>query len=212
MNGWMGKILKIDVGTGEVAIDSTEPYIDDYLGGRGVGLRLIYDLLKPGTKPLDPGNPMIFSMGPLSGTAMPSSGRTDVTALAPQNNLRGRSNFGGYFGPEAKYAGYDHIVLTGKAEKPVYVWINDDKVQIRDAAHLWGKDTFETQKLIQQELGDPEIKVVCIGPAGENMVRFAALITENAGAAGRGQGPQVGGDRQAGRVPQGVDRPQPGDP
>jgi aldehyde:ferredoxin oxidoreductase len=186
MNGWMGKILKIDVGTGEVAIDSTEPYIDDYLGGRGVGLRLIYDLLKPGTKPLDPGNPMIFSMGPLSGTAMPSSGRTDVTALAPQNNLRGRSNFGGYFGPEAKYAGYDHIVLTGKAEKPVYVWINDDKVQIRDAAHLWGKDTFETQKLIQQELGDPEIKVVCIGPAGENMVRFAALITEYAGAAGRG--------------------------
>ena len=186
MNGWMGKILKIDVGTGEVANDSTEPYVDDYLGGRGIGLRLIYDLFKPGTKPLDPGNPLIFSMGPLSGTAMPSSGRTDVTALSPQNNLRGRSNFGGYFGPEAKYAGYDHIVLTGKAEKPVYVWINDDKVEIRDAAHLWGKDTFETQKLIQKELGDPEIKVVCIGPAGENLVKFACLITEYAGAAGRG--------------------------
>ncbi len=186
MNGWMGKILKVDVGTGEVTSTPTEAYVDDYLGGRGIGLRLVYDLLKPGTKPLDPGNPLIFSMGPLSGTAMPSSGRTDVTALSPQNNLRGRSNFGGYWGPEAKYAGYDHIVLTGKAEKPVYVWIHDEGVEIRDAAHLWGKDTYETQKLIQQELGDPEVKVVCIGPAGENLVRFACLITEVAGAAARG--------------------------
>ncbi len=186
MNGWMGKILKIDVGTGEVTTTPTEAYVDDYLGGRGVGVRLIYDQLKPGTKPLDPGNPIIFSMGPLTGTAMPSSGRTDVTSLSPQNNLRGRSNFGGYWGPEAKYAGYDHIILTGKAEKPVYVWISDDGVQIRDAGALWGKDTYETQKLIQQELGDPEIKVVCIGPAGENLVRFACLITEVAGAAARG--------------------------
>jgi aldehyde:ferredoxin oxidoreductase len=116
MNGWMGKILRIDVGTGEVAIDSTEPYVD--LGGRGIGLRLICDLLKPGTKPLDPGNPLMFSMGPLTGTAMPSSGRTDLTALSPQNNLRGTSNFGGYWGPEAKYAGYDHIILTGKSGVP----------------------------------------------------------------------------------------------
>jgi aldehyde:ferredoxin oxidoreductase len=105
MNGWMGKILRIDVGTGEVAIDSTEPYVD--LGGRGIGLRLICDLLKPGTKPLDPGNPLMFSMGPLTGTA-----------LSPQNNLRGTSNFGGYWGPEAKYAGYDHIILTGKSGVP----------------------------------------------------------------------------------------------
>lgn len=186
MNGWTGKILKIDVGTGKIETSPTEAYVDDYLGGRGVGLRLVYDLLKPGTKPLDPENPLIFSMGPLAGTAMPSSGRTDVTALSPQNNLRGRSNFGGYFGPEAKYAGYDHIVLVGKAEKPVYVWIEDDQVQLRDASHLWGKDTYETQKLIQRDLGDPEVKIVCIGPAGENLVRFACLITEYAGAAGRG--------------------------
>ena len=93
MNGWTGKILKIDVGTRKVEVLPTEEYVDDYLGGRGVGLRLVYDLLRPGTKPLDPENPLIFSMGPLSGTAMPSSGRTDVTALSPQNNLRGRSNF-----------------------------------------------------------------------------------------------------------------------
>src|SRR5512143_811401 len=163
MYGWVGKILKVDLSSERISTEPTEQYIDDYLGGRGIGVRLAYDNYKPGTKPLDPGNPLIFSMGPLSGTAMPSSGRTDVTALAPQNNLRGRSNFGGYFGPEAKYAGYDHIVLVGKSEKPVYVWIQDDQVELRDASQLWGKDTYETQKLIQRELGDPEIKIVCIG-------------------------------------------------
>jgi len=186
MHGWMGQILKIDVSDGRVETEPTEPYIDHYLGGRGIGVRLIYDLLKPGIDGLAPENPLIFSMGPLSGTAMPSSGRTDVTALSPLSNLRAKSNFGGYWGPEAKYAGYDHIVIQGKAEKPSYIWITEETVEIRDASHLWGKDTFETQKMIQQELGDPEIKVVCIGPAGENLVRFACLITEVAGAAARG--------------------------
>jgi aldehyde:ferredoxin oxidoreductase len=186
MNGWMGNILKIDVGSGQVEVSPTSTYIDEYLGGRGIGVRLVYDLVQPGIDGFAPENPLIFSMGPLTGTAMPSSGRTDVTALSPQSNFRAKSNFGGYWGPEAKYAGYDHIILLGKAEKPSYIWINDGAVEIRDASHLWGKDTFETQKMIQQELGDPEIKVVCIGPAGENLVRFACLITEVAGAAARG--------------------------
>ncbi len=213
MHGWMGKILKIDVSDGRVETEPTEPYIDQYLGGRGIGVRLVYDLLKPGTDALAPENPLIFSMGPLSGTAMPSSGRTDVTALSPLSNLRAKSNFGGYWGPEAKYAGYDHIVIQGKAEKPSYIWITEDAVEIRDAAHLWGKDTFETQKLIQQELGDPEIKVVCIGPAGENLVRFACLITEVAGAAARGGLGAVMGSKNIkavavrGRKPVGVARP-----
>lgn len=213
MNGWMGQILKIDVSDGKVEIEPTEPYIDDYLGGRGIGVKLIYDLLKPGTDGLSPENPLIFSMGPLSGTAMPSSGRTDVTALSPLSNLRAKSNFGGYWGPEAKYAGYDHIVIQGKAEKPSYIWITDETVEIRDASHIWGKDTFETQKMIQQELGDPEIKVVCIGPAGENLVRFACLITEVAGAAARGGLGAVMGSKNIkavavrGRKPVGIARP-----
>jgi aldehyde:ferredoxin oxidoreductase len=213
MYGWMGQILKINVSDGRVETEPTENYIDDYLGGRGIGLRLVYDLLKPGTDALSPDNPLIFSMGPLSGTAMPSSGRTDVTALSPLSNLRAKSNFGGYWGPEAKYAGYDHIVIQGKAEKPSYIWITEDKVEIRDASHLWGKDTFETQKMIQQELGDPEIKVVCIGPGGENLVRFACLITEVAGAAARGGLGAVMGSKNIkavavrGRKPVGVARP-----
>lgn len=185
MNGWVGKILKVDLSSGKIETEPTEAYVDKYLGGRGLGVRLVYDNFKPGTDAYDPGNPLIFSMGPLSGTAMPSSGRTDVTCLSPLSNLRGKSNFGGYWGPEAKFAGFDHIVITGKAEKPSYLWIQDGRVEIREASHLWGKDTFETQKLIQKELNDPEIKIVCIGPAGEKLVRFASIITEVAASASR---------------------------
>ncbi len=193
MYGWTGNILDIDLTDRRIEIEPTERYIDSYLGGRGIGVRLIYEKYIPGTDAFDPGNPLIFSMGPLTGTAMPSSGRTDVTALSPMSNLRAKSNFGGYWGPEAKYAGFDHIVVRGKSETPCYVWIRDGEVEIRDARHVWGKDTFETQKAIQDELGDPEIKVVCIGPAGEKLVRFACLITEVAGAAARtGMGAVMG--------------------
>jgi aldehyde:ferredoxin oxidoreductase len=185
MNGWTGKILTVDLSDEKIKIHSTEPYIEKYLGGRGIGVRLVYDFLKPGTDALAPENPLIFSMGPLTGTAMPSSGRTDVTALSPLTNLRAKSNFGGYWGPEAKYAGFDHIVITGKADKPCYLWIKDGRVEIRKADHIWGQDTFETQATIQKELHDPEIKVVCIGPAGERMVRFASLVTDMAAAASR---------------------------
>jgi aldehyde:ferredoxin oxidoreductase len=167
--------------------------VDDYLGGRGLGVRLIYDHYTPGTDALDPGNPLIFNTGPLTGTALPGSGRVDVTALSPMSNLRAKSNFGAYWGPELKFSGYDHVVIQGKAENPCYIWINEGQVEIRDARHLWGKDTFETQQLIQSELGDPEIKVVCIGPAGEKLVRFACLLTETGDAAGRtGMGAVMG--------------------
>lgn len=193
MYGWVGKILKVDLSSGKISMEPTEPYVESYLGGRGIGVRLVYDNYTPGIDAFDPENPLIFNMGPLTGTAMPSSGRTDVTALSPMSNFRAKSNFGGYWGPEAKYAGFDHIVIKGKAEKPSYLWINDGRVEIRSAQHLWGKDTFETQKAIQEELGDPEIKVVCIGPAGERLVRFACLITEVAGAAARtGMGAVMG--------------------
>ncbi len=193
MYGWVGKILKINLTSQQAETESTEPYIDKYIGGRGIGVRLVYDHYVPGTDAFDPANPLIFSMGPLTGTAMPSSGRTDVTALSPMSNLRAKSNFGGYWGPEVKYAGFDHIVITGKSEKPCYLWIHDGKAEVRDATHIWGQDTFETQRTIQKELGDPEIKVVCIGPAGENLVRFACLITEVAGAAARtGMGAVMG--------------------
>ncbi len=193
MYGWVGKILKVDLTEGKISMEPTEAYVDEYIGGRGLGVKLIYDNYKPGTGALEPGNPLLFNTGPLSGTAMPGSGRVDVTALSPMSNLRAKSNFGAYWGPELKFNGFDHLLITGKAEKPCYLWIHDGKVEIRPAEHLWGQDTHETQKLIQQELGDPEIKVVCIGPAGENLVRFACLISETGDAAGRtGMGAVMG--------------------
>ncbi len=193
MHGWVGNILKVDLSGGDVKTDAIEPYVDKYIGGRGLGVRLIYENFVPGTDPFDPANPLIFNTGPLTGTALPGSGRVDVTALSPMSRLRAKSNFGAYWGPELKFSGFDHLMITGKADKPVYLWINDGKVEIRDASNIWGKDTFETQKAIQAELGDPEIKVVCIGPAGERLVRFACLITETGDAAGRtGMGAVMG--------------------
>jgi aldehyde:ferredoxin oxidoreductase len=193
MYGWVGNILIIDLTSGDVTTESTESYVENYLGGRGLGVRLIYDHYKPGTDAFDPSNPLIFNTGPLSGTALSGSGRVDVTALSPMSQLRAKSNFGAYWGPELKFAGYDHVMIRGKAAKPCYIWIKDDKVEIRDAEHIWGKDTFETQKAIQEELQDPEIKSVCIGPAGEKLVRFACILTETGDAAGRtGMGAVMG--------------------
>jgi aldehyde:ferredoxin oxidoreductase len=193
MYGWAGSILKVDLSTGAVTTEPTQPYVDDYLGGRGLGVRLIYEHFQPGTGAFDPANPLIFNTGPLSGTALPGSGRVDVTALSPMSGLRAKSNFGAYWGPELKYGGYDHLIVTGRSERPCYIWIKEGRVEIREAGHLWGRDTFETQKLIQQELGDPEIKMACIGPAGENRVRFACILTETGDAAGRtGMGAVMG--------------------
>ncbi len=139
MFGWKGKILRIDLSNRTSTTEPTEPYIDKYLGGRGLGVRLIYENYKPGTDAFDPSNPLIFSMGPLTGTSMPGSGRVDVTALSPMSKLRAKSNFGAYWGPEVKFAGYDHVIIQGKADQPCYLWIKDDQVEIRDAAHLWGR-------------------------------------------------------------------------
>jgi aldehyde:ferredoxin oxidoreductase len=193
MNGWVGNILRVDLSKSEIATEPTGSYADQYIGGRGLGARLIYDSYIPGTDAFDPANPLILNTGPLTGTAIPGSGRVDVTALSPMSNLRAKSNFGAYWGPELKFAGFDHMVITGRSETPCYLWITNGNVEIRDAEHIWGKDTYETQKAIQRELGDPEIKIVCIGPGGENLVRFACLITETGDAAGRsGMGAVMG--------------------
>lgn len=193
MFGWTGNILKVDLTGRKTRITPTAPYTEDFIGGRGIGARLIYDALEPGTDPFDPANPLIFNLGPLTGTAIPGAGRVDVTAKSPLTRLRAKSNFGAYWGPELKYAGYDHLMITGQAEAPVYLWIHNGDIEIRDASHLWGMDTRQTQLAIRQELGDPEVKVVCIGPAGERLVRFACLVTETGDAAGRtGMGAVMG--------------------
>lgn len=191
-----GRILKVDLTTGRIDRLPTEDYQDKWLGGRGLNSRLIYELTGPETDPLGPDNALIFSTGPFTGTMVPGSGRVEIAAKSPASGLQGMSNMGGYWGPELKYAGYDSLILTGQAEKPVYLALENDRVEIRSADHLWGLDTYQTADTIRKELGDPEIEVVSIGPAGENLIAYASLHNRAGNAAGRtGMGTVMGSKR-----------------
>ncbi len=175
------------------AIEPTARYEGKYIGGRGIDARLLYDSVGPETDALDPENLLVFSAGPFTGTLVPGSGRTHVRAKSPVTGLCGASAFGGDWGPEVKYAGYDHIVLEGKADRPTYIYIDNETVRIKDACNCWGKDTWETQSAIREELRDPDAKIVCIGPAGENLVRYATVSSGLDNTAGRtGMGAVMG--------------------
>ena len=167
MYGWQGTILRVDLTTGEI---KKEPLNKDmaikYLGGGGLNARMLFDEVKKDTDPLGPDNVVIFGAGPLVGTLAPSSGRVTITAKAPLSGNFGDTNAGGHFGAEMKFAGYDHIIIKGKAKEPVYLWIDSDNVEIRSAKHLWGKDTWETDDLIKAELGDEHIKTARGRPCG----------------------------------------------
>jgi len=182
-----GAILRVDLSGGKVSKEPTSSYAGDFIGGRGINTRILYDEVPPEVSPLDPASLLIFGMGPLCGTPI-SASRAEVTVKSPETGFLGSSNLGGSFGPELKYAGYDNIVISGKADRPVYLWIYNDEVEIRDAGYLWGKDTFETQDIVHSEVG-PDAQVACIGPAGENLVHFAAIqhgMKHGAGRTGTG--------------------------
>lgn len=171
MFGWSGKILRVNLSRGKIAEGPLNKNLAaNFMGGRGINVKILYDALKPKTDPLGPENVLIFGCGPLTSTLSPCSGRFNVTTLSPLTRILGDSNCGGWWAPELKFAGYDHIVVYGRAEKPVYLWICDGKSELKDASNLWGKDSMETQDIIREELGDPEIQVVVIGQAGERLV------------------------------------------
>ena len=178
-----GTILFVDLSKGKFSKEPTSSYSRDFLGGRGINTLLLYENVTPEVLPLDPANSLIFGVGPLGGTPVPS-GRTEVTSKSPESNFLGSSSFGGDFGPELKFSGYDHVIITGKADKPVYLWIYNDEVEIRDASHLWGKDSFETQNIIRSEVGS-ELKIACIGQGGENLVHFATIQHRRGHGGGR---------------------------
>ena len=186
VGGYMGKILRVNLTTGKI---SEEPINEElarkFIGARGYGVKIIFDEVPHNADPLGSGNKLIFATGPLTLTTAPTGGRYDVVTKSPLNGVIAGSNSGGFFAPELKKAGYDMLIVEGKSEKPVYLWITDEKVEIKDASHLWGKDTYETTDTILSELGDKNIKVACIGPAGENLVKFACVINDKARAAGR---------------------------
>jgi len=157
-----------------------------FVGGNGFAAKWLFDELKPGIDPLSPDNILIFATGPLTGTAFPCSGRWAAYAKSPLTTaIWGEAHSGGTWGPELKYAGFDAIIITGRAEKPVYIWIDDGQVEIRDATHIWGKDVFDTDEMLKEEIGDETVKAIYIGPAGEKLVRLACIMDSLYRAAGR---------------------------
>ena len=193
--GYAGRILHVDLSTGKT---ETEPLKEElakkYIGGIGLGMRLLIDHTKPGVDPLSPENPLILATGPLSGTMGPTAGNGHAfVAKSPQSGAVGEAKSHGFFGAELKRAGYDAVIFKGRAEKPVYVWIDDDTVQLMDAKHLWGKSPSETEDAIIEELKDHYIRVAAIGPAGEKLVRIACILNDRTRAAGRtGMGTVMG--------------------
>ena len=191
--GYAGKILRVDLSTGVISTQPTLNYAKKWLGQRGIGQRILYEELKPWVTPYEPANKVIVETGPLTGTLAPAATRHSLASKNPFNGGVGTANSCGFFGPELKFAGYDHIIVQGKAHKPVYLWVKDDHVVIRDASCLWGGTTWETEDLIKQELGDDNVQVICIGPAGENLARGACVIAnKNRAAAKCGLGAVLG--------------------
>lgn len=156
-----------------------------YLGGRGINMYLLYNHLKPNTDPLSPDNILLVGAGLLGGIPCLGSGRCDIAAKSPLTGAIGDSNIGGFFAPELRLAGFDHLAITGKAEKPVYLLVENNTIAVKDASHLWGLDTFDSQTILRKEEDDENIKSLVIGAAGENLVRFANVRTGMKNAAGR---------------------------
>jgi len=184
--GWSGTILEVDLSSETIHKRELETSLAfGFLGQSGINARLLYELAGPEMDPFSPEVPLILGVGPLGGTLAPCSGRFTATFKSPLTGIFGDSNCGGHWGPELKMAGYDHIIITGKSQRPVYLWIDNDCVQLRDARHLWGKSTWQADEMIKNELARKNVQVACIGPAGENRVHYAAIICNLARAAAR---------------------------
>lgn len=180
------KIAFINLSTNEIEIKPIPMEVrKKYLGGRGLDAYLLFNHTKKGIDPIGPENTLIISGGILTATCASATARTHVMAKSPLTGLLGSTNMGGFFAPELAWAGFHHLVIKGKAKKPVYLFVQNGEIEIRDAANLWGKTTTDTQWSIREELGDDEVKSCVIGPAGENLVRFANVMTGIKNSGGR---------------------------
>jgi aldehyde:ferredoxin oxidoreductase len=209
MYGWHGKLLRIDLTSKQTSIEEIDPQVSkDFIGGRGVAIRYLYDEVDPGVDPLSPQNKLIFATGPLTATTAPTGNRYMVVTKSPLTGALAHSNAGGHFPTWMKRTGFDLFIFEGKAEKPVYLWVNEDEVEIRSAEHLWGQDVPTTTDALLAET-DPGSKAACIGPAGENLVLMAAIMNDKDRAAGRsGVGAVMGSKNLKGVVANGRKNPK----
>ncbi|MRR51184.1 MAG: aldehyde ferredoxin oxidoreductase, partial [Rhodocyclaceae bacterium] len=174
--GWNKKVLRVNLTKGTCTPEPLNmKWADDYLGSRGLATKYLVSEIDPKVDPLAPENKLIMSTGPLTGTMASTGGRYTVVTKGPLTGAIACSNSGGYFGAEMKFAGWDMIIFEGKSPKPVYLFLENDRAELRDASHLWGKSTWDTEEIIKKTHQDPQIRVSSIGRAGENGVPYACI-------------------------------------
>ena len=204
LKAFKGQLLHINLSTYQISIDPLDENITkDFLGGAGYACRYLYQRLEKATDPLSPDNIIMIMTGPLNGTFAPNTGRWVVCSKSPYTGIWGESNCGSWFGAEIKKAGYDGIIIEGAADTPVYLSIKDDQVKLHNAEFLWGKGTYDTTNQLKELFGDEKAKVACIGPAGENLVKYANIISEERAAGRTGMGAILGSKKLKGIVVKG---------
>jgi aldehyde:ferredoxin oxidoreductase len=213
MHGWMGKILHIDLDLSKLAESSIQPYTGKYLGGRGIASRIYWEMVKSTTKAFDPENCLIFMTGPLVATGAQGATRMSVVGKSPMAYPEKYcyGNVGGFFGAELKRAGFDGLVVTGRASKPIYLWINDDQIEIRDASVLWGNGAYRTAEIIQEAHGK-RVRFLTTGIAGENLVRSAIIFGSHQSTSTAGYGAVMASKNLKAIVVRGTGKPSVADP
>ncbi|MEM2912483.1 MAG: aldehyde ferredoxin oxidoreductase family protein [Candidatus Bathyarchaeia archaeon] len=193
--GYMGQFLRIDLTNRKCAVEPlNKNLVENFIGGRGFGIKILFDEMPRGIDPLSPSNKVIFTIGPLAGTKAQTTSRWIAQFKSPLTGIYCRSVGGGFFGAELKFAGYDAVIVEGRSEMPIYIWINDDKVEFRDASKVWGMTTLATKEFLREET-DERARMVMIGPAGERLVKISAIVTDDMRTAGRGGGGAVMGSK-----------------
>ena len=186
MNGYWNKILRVDLSQGTVKDDAVDEVVcKKFIGGAGLGSKLLYDEVNPGIRALSPENEIVFSTGPFQSTKLPGSAKWCVVSKSPLTGTYADSHCGANWGVEFKSTGYDALIVQGKADKPVYIWVHDDEAEIRDATDFWGLDTYETVDALKKDVNEPRASVATIGPAGERLVRIACIAVDKHSFAGR---------------------------
>jgi aldehyde:ferredoxin oxidoreductase len=196
LSGYAGRILRVNLSTGKlVEHEFPRDVASTFLGGSGLGTKILWDEVGPGVEPYSGDNRLIFAVGPLAGTIYPTAGRFEVVGKSPLTGIYGDANAGGHFAPKMKQAGFDAVVVQGRSKKAVYLWLDNGVAELRDARSVWARGTDETEEILREELSDPFLQVACIGPAGENLVRYAAVMTHGCAAARSGLGALMGFQR-----------------
>jgi len=191
--GYAGKILRINLSDQSSKVEDLPlETATDFIGGAGFAIKYLFDELKPNTDPLGPDNKLIFSVGPFTGTTVPCASRMAVAARSPLTGAMGVALTGGYLPAELKFAGYDMLIIEGKAEKPTYLWIKDGEVKFRPTGKAWGTRTGDCQQIIKNELADQNVRIACIGPAGENLSKISCIVNERRAAGRKGLGAVMG--------------------